>query len=165
LTFDLDPDLITSAKGLGSGFPIGAVIGKENLAQYFGPGSHSSTFGGNPVSIAAAIATMDAIFKKEFLDEVVEKSEFFFKQLLNNLIHLSIIQDLRGIGLMAGIECKFPVTNLLSELRNRGLIVLQAGEKVIRILPPLNVSKEELENGVNIIKETLEKEYMSVEKQ
>ncbi|WP_342046068.1 acetylornithine transaminase [Bacillus sp. OTU530] len=163
--FDLDPDLITSAKGLGNGFPIGAVIGKEKLQEYFGPGSHGSTFGGNPVSIAAAIATMDTIFKKEFLDEVVDKSEFLFKKLLNNLKHLSIIQDIRGIGLMAGIECKVPVTALLSELRNKGLIVLPAGEKVIRLLPPLTVSKEELENGVNIIKETLEKAYISAEKQ
>ncbi|WP_129726008.1 acetylornithine transaminase [Ectobacillus funiculus] len=163
--FDLNPDLITSAKGLGNGFPIGAVIGKEKLKEYFGPGSHGSTFGGNPVSIAAAIATMDTIFKKEFLDEVVDKSEFLFKKLLNNLKHLSIIQDIRGIGLMAGIECKVPVTALLSELRNKGLIVLPAGEKVIRLLPPLTVSKEELENGVNIIKETLEKAYISAEKQ
>lgn len=163
--FDLDPDLITSAKGLGSGFPIGAVIGKEKFAQYFGPGSHGSTFGGNPVSIAAAIATMDAIFNKDFLDEVADKGEFLLNQLLKNLKHINIIQDIRGIGLMAGIECKFPVTPLLNELRNMGLIVLPAGEKVIRLLPPLTVSKEELVKGVNIIRDTLEKEYMSFEKQ
>lgn len=163
--FDLDPDLITSAKGLGSGFPIGAVIGKEKLAEYFGPGSHGSTFGGNPISIAAAIATMDIIFKQDFLDEVVDKSEFLFTQLQNNLKHLSIIQDIRGIGLMAGIECKFHVGTLLSKLRKMGLIVLPAGEKVIRLLPPLTVSKQELENGVNLIKEILEKDYIQAEKQ
>ncbi|MGG1679774.1 acetylornithine transaminase [Neobacillus sp. NRS-1170] len=155
--FDLDPDLITSAKGLGSGFPIGAVIGKEKLAPYFGTGSHGSTFGGNPVSIAAAIATMETIFKKEFLDEVVDKSEFFFKQ-LHNLKHLSTILEIRGLGLMAGIECTIPVTTLLAKLQNIGLIALPAGEKVIRLLPPLTVSKAQLENGVNMIKEILEKE-------
>ncbi|MEH7331646.1 acetylornithine transaminase [Neobacillus drentensis] len=155
--FDLDPDLITSAKGLGSGFPIGAVIGKEKLAPYFGAGSHGSTFGGNPVSIAAAIATMETIFKKEFLDEVVDKSEFFFKQ-LHNLKHLSTIREIRGLGLMAGIECTIPVTTLLAKLRNIGLIALPASEKVIRLLPPLTVSKAQLENGVNMIKEILEKE-------
>lgn len=162
--FGLDPDLITAAKGLGSGFPIGALIGKEKLEPYFGPGSHGSTFGGNPVSIAAAIATMEAIFKEEFLNEVLDKSEFFFKQ-LNNLKHLNLIQDIRGIGLMAGIECKFPVIALISELRNKGLIVLPAGEKVIRLLPPLTVSKEELENGTNILKEILENACMSAEMQ
>ncbi|TWE08637.1 acetylornithine aminotransferase [Neobacillus bataviensis] len=163
--FDLDPDLITSAKGLGSGFPIGAVIGKEKLEPFFGQGSHGSTFGGNPVSLAAAIATMDAIFKEEFLDEVVEKSEFFFKQLRNNLNHLTIIKDIRGMGLMVGIECKLPAAPLLSELRKMGLIALPAGEKVIRLLPPLTVSKEELKYGVYIIKEILEKESLVADKQ
>ncbi|MFJ5759242.1 acetylornithine transaminase [Neobacillus sp. NPDC093182] len=157
--FDLDPDLITSAKGLGSGFPIGALIGIEKLEQYFGPGSHGSTFGGNPVSIAAAIATMEAIFNKEFLNEVLYKSEFLFMQ-LNSLKHFNLIQDIRGIGLMAGIECKLPVTAIIRELRNKGLIVLPAGEKVIRLLPPLTVSMEELENGMNILKEILEKAYV-----
>ncbi|PFO01360.1 aspartate aminotransferase family protein [Bacillus sp. AFS076308] len=163
--FDLDPDLITSAKGLGSGFPIGAVIGKEKLEPFFGQGSHGSTFGGNPVSLAAAIATMDAIFKEEFLDEVVEKSEFFFKQLRNNLNHLTIIKDIRGMGLMVGIECKLSAAPLLSELRKMGLIALPAGEKVIRLLPPLTVSKEELKYGVYIIKEILEKESLVADKQ
>ncbi|PGV52203.1 acetylornithine transaminase [Bacillus sp. AFS037270] len=163
--FDLDPDLITSAKGLGSGFPIGAVIGKEKLEPFFGQGSHGSTFGGNPVSLAAAIATMDAIFKEEFLDEVVEKSEFFFKQLRNNLNHLTIIKDIRGMGLMVGIECKLSAAPLLSELRKMGLIALPAGEKVIRLLPPLTVSKEELKYGVYIIKEILEKEFLVADMQ
>lgn len=156
--FDLDPDIVTSAKGLGSGFPIGAIIGKEKLAAHFGPGSHGSTFGGNPVSIAAAIATMETIFTKEFLAGVAEKSEFLLNHLKDSLADLSIIQDIRGLGLMVGIECTLPVTNLISELRNIGLIVLPAGEKVIRLLPPLNISKEELKNGVNTLAKIIEKE-------
>ncbi|MCM3724713.1 acetylornithine transaminase [Neobacillus cucumis] len=163
--FDLSPDLVTSAKGLGSGFPIGAVIGKEKYEPFFGPGSHGSTFGGNPVSIEAAIATMDAIFKKKFLGTVIDKSEFLFSQLRSNLNHLNIIQDIRGIGLMVGIDCKVPVPPLLSELRKMGLLVLPAGEKVIRLLPPLTVSKEELKYGVYIIKEILEKESLAADKQ
>ncbi|NRD77831.1 acetylornithine transaminase [Bacillus sp. BRMEA1] len=159
--YDLDPDLVTSAKGLGNGFPIGAVIGKEKLTPYFGPGSHGSTFGGNPVSIAAAVATMETIFNTEFLDEVVDKSQFLFLLLRTHLKHLHIIQDIRGIGLMAGIECQIPVTTLLSELRKMGLIVLPAGEKVIRLLPPLTISKEDLEKSVIIIKHLLEKLYLS----
>ncbi|MGG3467440.1 acetylornithine transaminase [Neobacillus pocheonensis] len=154
--YDLGPDLITTAKGLGSGFPIGACLGKENLAQYFGAGSHGSTFGGNPLSIAASIATMDTIFKEDFLAEVVDKSEYFFEQLRNQLHHLSMIENIRGIGMMAGIECKFSVTTVLSELRNMGLLALPAGDKVIRLLPPLTISEEHIKNGVNIIKEVLE---------
>ncbi|MGG7621464.1 acetylornithine transaminase [Bacillus coreaensis] len=158
--FDLNPDLVTSAKGLGSGFPIGAVIGKEKLTPYFGLGSHGSTFGGNPISIAAGIETMNTIFKKEFLDEVSDKSEFLFQQ-LNSLKQYRVVQDIRGIGLMAGIECKIPVSSLIPQLQNIGLIVLPAGERVIRLLPPLTVSFEELKIGVNIIKEMLEKACMS----
>lgn len=149
--FDLDPDIVTSAKGLGSGFPIGAVIGKEALGTYFGPGSHGSTFGGNPVAIAAAIATMELIFADELLAEIAEKSEWILKQLKNNLAGLSMVKDIRGLGLMIGIECTHPVTDVISELRSIGLIVLPAGEKVIRLLPPLNISKEELEKGIELL--------------
>ncbi len=162
--FDLNPDLVTSAKGLGSGFPIGAVIGKEKLTPYFGPGDHGSTFGGNPISIAAAIETMNTIFKKEFSDEVTDKSEFLFQQ-LNSLKQYRVVQDIRGLGLMAGIECMIPVSSLIPQLQNIGLIVLPAGERVIRLLPPLTVSFEELKIGVNMIKEMLENACMSVEMQ
>lgn len=160
--FDLNPDLVTSAKGLGSGFPIGAVIGKEKFTPYFGPGSHGSTFGGNPISIAAAIETMNTVFKKDFLDEVSYKSEFLFQH-LNSLKQFTIVQDIRGLGMMAGVECKIPVSSLIPQLQNIGLIVLPAGEQVIRLLPPLTISFEELKIGVNIIKEMLEKACMSAE--
>lgn len=162
--FDLNPDLVTSAKGLGSGFPIGAVIGKEKFTSYFCPGSHGSTFGGNPISIAAAIETMNTIFNKEFLNEVSYKSEFLFQQ-LNSLKLFRVVQDIRGLGLIVGIECKIPVSPLIPQLQNIGLIVLPAGERVIRLLPPLTVSYEELKIGVNIIKEILEKACMSAEMQ
>jgi len=157
--FDLVPDIVTSAKGLGSGLPIGAVIGKSNLEVHFGPGSHGSTFGGNPLSIAAAIETMETIFKEELLSAVDEKGELIVTELQNRLADLSIIKNIRGLGLMIGIECTVPVTTLISECRENGLIVLPAGEKVIRLLPPLNISKEELQNGIDILsKVIIEKE-------
>lgn len=149
--FGLDPDIVTSAKGLGSGFPIGAVIGKEALEKHFGPGSHGSTFGGNPVSIAAAIATMESIFTHDLLAEVAEKSELILQELQINFAGISFIKEIRGLGLMIGIECTLPVTDLISKLRSIGLIVLPAGEKVIRLLPPLNISKEDLENGIELL--------------
>ena len=153
--FDLDPDIVTSAKGLGSGFPIGAVIGKEALVKHFGPGSHGSTFGGNPVSIAAAIATMNSIFTEELLTEVAEKSNLLLNQLQNKLAGISIIKEIRGLGLMIGIECTLPVTDLISKLRAKGLIVLPAGEKVIRLLPPLNISQEDLDKGIQFFTEVV----------
>ena len=160
--FNVKPDIITSAKGLGSGFPIGAVIGKKGLAQYFGPGSHGSTFGGNPVSIAAATATMTTIFNHEFLAEVNEKSELLLTLLQVNLADLPIIQGIRGLGLMIGIECTLPINTLITQLRSIGLIVLPAGEKVIRLLPALTISKEELEKGTKILTTFMGKESNTI---
>ncbi|MEW8986734.1 MAG: acetylornithine transaminase [Bacillus sp. (in: firmicutes)] len=149
--FGLTPDIVTSAKGLGSGFPIGAVIGREHLSEYFGPGSHGSTFGGNPVSIAAAIATMNEIFHSELLEAVQEKGKYLVEQIQNNLSDVPFIKEVRGLGLMIGIECDQAVAPLLSELRNQGLILLQAGEKVIRLLPPLTVTNQEIDEAVKIL--------------
>lgn len=155
--FGLTPDIVTSAKGLGSGFPIGAVIGRENLSEYFGPGSHGSTFGGNPVSIAAAIATMIEIFNSELIENVQEKGKYLTSQLQTHLQDVSFVKEVRGLGLMIGIECDQAVAQLLSELRNQGLILLQAGEKVIRLLPPLTVTTAEIDEAVKIIAAVLKK--------
>lgn len=155
--FDLKPDIVTSAKGLGSGLPIGAVIGKAELKESFGPGSHGSTFGGNPVSIAAAIETMENIFEQGFLEEVLIKSEFYMSQLLKQLGHFDGIKEVRGLGLMIGIEFSYPVQNLLAELRKEGLLALPAGENVLRLLPPLTVTIQEMEKSIEIMKKTIEK--------
>lgn len=149
--FDLKPDIVTTAKGLGSGFPIGAVIGKESLKEYFGPGSHGSTFGGNPLSIASAIATMDIIFDDSFLEEVKKKGTYLKSQLIERLNACELVQEVRGLGLMLGIELKQPVEGVLKELRNNGLLALSAGEKVIRLLPPLTVTMEEIDQAVEKI--------------
>lgn len=155
--FGLTPDIVTSAKGLGSGLPIGAIIGKESLKTYFGPGSHGSTFGGNPVSIAAAIATMNEIFEAGFLEGVSIKSEFLFSQLTKLLKENKDIKDIRGLGLMVGIEFVFPVQNLLAKLREEGFLALPAGENVLRLLPPLTVSISEIECSIETLKATIEK--------
>lgn len=149
--FGLQPDIVTAAKGLGSGLPIGAVIGREKLGEFFGPGSHGSTFGGNPISIAAAISTMEEIFKPELLEEVIEKGDYLTNKLNEQLGSLSFVQEVRGLGLMIGIECSFKVAPLLTELRNNGLILLQAGEKVIRLLPPLIATRSEMDEAVQTL--------------
>lgn len=156
--FNLNPDIITSAKGLGSGFPIGAVIGKKELEQYFSPGSHGSTFGGNPVSIAAATATMLTIFNQEFLAEVNVKGEYLLELIQKKLGHLPMITEIRGLGLMIGIECNGPIATYIAQLRSVGLIVLPAGERVIRLLPALTVTKEEIETCVKMLATFMGKE-------
>lgn len=153
--FDLQPDIVTAAKGLGSGLPIGAVIGKESLKEYFGPGSHGSTFGGNPISIASATATMKIIFDDGFLEEVLIKSEFLLSQISKILTGMEMVKDVRGLGLMVGIEFTHPIHDLLAELRSEGLLALPAGENVIRLLPPLTISVHELEQSMEILNKTI----------
>ncbi|KIY22962.1 acetylornithine transaminase [Mesobacillus subterraneus] len=153
--FGISPDIITVAKGLGNGLPIGATIGKAQLAEHFGPGSHGSTFGGNPISTAAACAVMDIIFKSEFLEEVTAKGDALFQLLNQELGSLEVVKEIRGIGLMVGIELTVAAQDYLTKLRESGLIALPAGEKVIRLLPPLNVTHEDLQKAVFKLKEIL----------
>jgi acetylornithine aminotransferase len=153
--FDLHPDIISSAKGLANGIPTGAIVANGKLKEFFGPGSHGTTFGGNPLAMAAATKTMEIIFKEEFLEEVQEKSEYIFHLLNEKLKDHALVKDIRGIGLMIGIELDIPVEKILSELRKDGLIVLNAGEKVIRLLPSLTISKQELEKAITILENKL----------
>ncbi|WP_286181022.1 acetylornithine transaminase [Bacillus sp. ISL-37] len=155
--FGIEPDIITVAKGLGNGLPIGAAIGKEDLAEFFGPGSHGSTFGGNPISTAAAVAVMEIIFNDEFLKEASDKSRLLFELLHKELGCLEMVKEIRGLGLMAGIELTVAAQPILAEMRKSGLIALPAGEKVVRLLPPLNVTAEEIEKAVSLLKGTLNK--------
>lgn len=149
--YNLDPDIITVAKGLGNGFPVGGLIGKEHLVAAFGPGSHGSTFGGNPLAMAAALATVETIFDDSFLADVTEKSEYFFKHLNEQLSLASFVKEIRGKGLMVGIECHQEVSSIISSLRDKGLLVLSAGPNVLRLLPPLTVSYDELDKAVQLI--------------
>jgi acetylornithine/N-succinyldiaminopimelate aminotransferase len=153
--YGLKPDIISVAKGLGSGFPVGAIIAREELRNAFGPGSHGSTFGGNPVSIAAAIATMEIIFQPAFLNKVDEHGKWFMDELRKKIQKNKIITEIRGLGLMIGIELTISAAPILSKMREAGLLALPAGDKVIRLLPPLNATKEELAAGMKILSETL----------
>jgi acetylornithine/N-succinyldiaminopimelate aminotransferase len=149
--FALNPDIITSAKGLANGIPVGAIAAKKELVEFFGPGSHGTTFGGNPLAMAAATKTMEIIFEESFLQEVEQKSEFLISLLTEKLKENTAVKDIRGLGLIIGIELEVPVANVLGDLRESGLIVLNAGEKVIRLLPSLNITTEQLDEAVSIL--------------
>ncbi|MFS0824183.1 acetylornithine transaminase [Bacillus sp. 1P02SD] len=159
--FNLSPDIITLAKGLGSGLPVGAMLGKEKLKEAFGPGSHGSTFGGNPISLAAAKATLSIIFQDEFLAEVEKKGVYLKDELSKALLDQDVVTEIRGSGLMIGIACKAEVADYITKLRENGLLVLQAGPNVIRLLPPLTVTYEEIDEAIKMIKESLVAEYIS----
>ncbi|WP_173918368.1 acetylornithine transaminase [Halobacillus sp. Marseille-Q1614] len=156
--YGLSPDIITSAKGLGSGFPVGAMAGKAYLSESFSAGSHGSTFGGNPLSSAAVKATLSTIFNDQFLHEVNEKSSYFMKQLKENLENVQGVAEVRGKGLMIGIEVDEQAIDYVHKLREKGLLAVLAGPKVVRLLPPLTVSYEELDQAAEMLQTTLSKQ-------
>ncbi|MDW7615847.1 acetylornithine transaminase [Peribacillus simplex] len=153
--FNIQPDIITSAKGLGNGLPIGAMIGKERLSDFFNPGSHGSTFGGNPISVAAAESVLKEIFQSGFLKETVKKAEYLESELAKALKESEEVKEIRGLGLMVGIECKQDVQGFLMELQDEGLLVLSAGPKVLRLLPSLTVTESEIDMAISKIKKIL----------
>ncbi len=155
--FDVQPDIITVAKGLGNGLPIGAVIGKEALAEVFGPGSHGTTFGGNPLCVAAAEVVVQEIFQPQFLEETVEKGNYLLNELKKQLQAVDEIVDIRGLGLMIGIELNHEAKDALMELQKEGVLVLTAGPNVLRLLPALTVSKEEIDLAIAQIGKVLTK--------
>ena len=153
--FGIKPDIISVAKGMANGIPTGAIVADGRLKEFFGPGSHGTTFGGNPIAMAAATKTMEIIFQPTFLEEVQTKSEWIFSLLKQKLSGNQLVKDIRGLGLMIGIELDMPVVSILEELRKEGLIVLNAGEKVIRLLPSLNTPKEDIERAIAILEKNL----------
>jgi acetylornithine/N-succinyldiaminopimelate aminotransferase len=147
----LDPDIVAVAKGLGNGFPVGAMLGKEKLKESFGPGSHGTTFGGNLLAMAAAKATLTTIFEESFLKEVEEKGCYLREQLEEKLADASFVKEIRGKGLMVGVACDKEIGTVISQLQEKGLLTLPAGPNVLRLLPPLTVTKEEIDLAVGLI--------------
>ncbi|MCG7342582.1 acetylornithine transaminase [Sporosarcina sp. ACRSL] len=145
----LQPDIMTLAKGLGGGFPIGAMLGTADLFDSFGPGSHGTTFGGNPLAVAVAKTVVDHVFEEEFLKEVSSKSEALSQKLKKTLPSDKF--DIRGEGLLIGIDCKEDVTPYVRQAEEAGLLVVQAGTDVIRLLPPLTVTEQEIDQAVDIL--------------
>ncbi|RME83827.1 MAG: aspartate aminotransferase family protein [Zetaproteobacteria bacterium] len=139
------PDILTLAKGLGGGVPIGAMLARDDVAEAFTPGTHGSTFGGNPLAAQAALAVLEIIEREELLSHVRRLGEALGAK-LRALFPEAV--EVRGRGLMWGVEMKKPVEPLIEAARNEGLLVLQAGERVLRLLPPLVLSDEELSEGI-----------------
>lgn len=154
--FDVEPDIITMAKGLGSGFPIGAIVGKEKLAPAFGPGTHGTTFGGNPLASTAGLATLETIEEDGYIQKVNEMGEYLRTQLEGLKASHPNILDVRGKGLIVGVEMDAPVGDLVAALREEGILLLMAGPNVIRILPPFTITEEEIDEAVHALARVLE---------
>ncbi|MEN2041162.1 acetylornithine transaminase [Staphylococcus epidermidis] len=153
--YQLSPDIITLAKGLGNGLPIGAMLGKKNLGHAFGCGSHGTTFGGNRLSLAAANQTLSIINDADLLNDVQSKGQFLIENLRKSLVNKRNVIEVRGVGLMVGIEVTNDPSQVVREAKRMGLIILTAGKNVIRLLPPLTITKKQLEKGIEILTEII----------
>ena len=148
----IKPDIVPIAKGIGGGFPIGAVLVNKKVASGMKPGTHGSTFGGNPLAMSAGNAVMDVMFKKGFLSNVTKNGKYLLKE-LNKLKekYPKIIKEVRGKGLLVGLCLHKDQTNFIKKLLENNLLSVRAAENVVRLLPPLNVTKAEINLGLKII--------------
>ena len=146
------PDIVPIAKGIGGGFPLGAVLMTKEVSKCMIPGTHGSTYGGNPLAMAIGNTIMNEVFKRGFLLNVRNNSKYFLKQL--NLIknkYPKIIKEIRGIGLLIGIQVNVDLGIFINKLTKNRLLTIRAAENVVRILPPLNVKKKEIDLALKII--------------
>ena len=148
----IKPDIVPIAKGIGGGFPIGAVLVNKKVASGMKPGTHGSTFGGNPLAMAVGNTVMDIVSNKKFLKNIKSISKYFLLK-LNNLkkLYPNIIKNIRGKGLLIGIQLHTDQTKFIKKLMENKLLTIRAAENVVRILPPLNVKKNEVNQALKII--------------
>jgi len=147
------PDVMTLAKGLAGGFPMGACLAREWVAKHLTPGTHGTTFGGNPLACAAANAVLDVILAPGFLAEVERKSDLLWRE-LGALVgeFPAVFEELRGAGLMLGLKCRLPQAEVQQALLAEGLLAVNAGENVVRFVPPLIVSEAECRQAVAMVR-------------
>jgi len=153
--FDVIPDVICMAKGLGGGFPIGAVVATQKVASAFVPGDHGSTFGGNPLGCSVALAVLEELMDKGVVNEVNEKSKYIINKVLELKNKYNVISKIHGMGLMLGIKLETDKSKVINKCIEKGLLLVGAGEDVVRIVPALNITKEEIDNGLDILDKVL----------
>ncbi|KKL12143.1 hypothetical protein LCGC14_2538710, partial [marine sediment metagenome] len=145
-------DIMTLAKALGNGTAIGAMESKKEIGKSLVPGSHASTFGGNPLACAASVAVFETIQSENLLENVKKMSDYAFGQLRNMSEEFNIIKEVRGIGLMIGIELKTEANEIVKKCMEAGLLLNCTHETVIRFMPQLNVKKEHIDEGLDILR-------------
>ncbi|PRR72480.1 acetylornithine transaminase [Neomoorella humiferrea] len=154
--YGVEPDIMTLAKALAGGVPIGAMLAKEKVAASFAPGDHASTFGGNPLATAAGVAAFKALLEEGLVDNVRVMGEYFRGELEKLVREFPQLIEVRGRGLLLGLEMDGPADAVVAACMERGLLINSLHGHVLRFLPPLNVTKEEIDRAVAILKDALQ---------
>lgn len=146
------PDVLATAKGMGGGFPVGAVLATEKAASGMKAGAHGSTFGGNQLAMAVGNAVMDLLMEKGFLDRVT-KTAAYLRKTLEGVVarHPDVVEEVRGMGMMLGLKCKVTNTDLIARMREEGLLAVGSGDNVARLAPPLIVDKAQIDAAAEMI--------------
>jgi acetylornithine/LysW-gamma-L-lysine aminotransferase len=152
------PDVMCLAKPVAGGLPIGVTIAKENVMSSFKVGDHSTTFSGSPLVCAAACAAIDVLLEERLVERAAALGAYFKGQLENLQSKHKIIREVRGLGLMLGVEFRFDVLNIILKAMDKGVLILDAGRNVLRFLPPLVIEKEQIDKVVSVLDTVLEEE-------
>ncbi len=155
-TFDVTPDISTLAKAIAGGFPMGAIMASNDVGKTFQPGDHAATFGGSPLACAAAKASIKVILDEKLLEKSKENGAYFMKKLKKIKDNYNIVEDVRGKGLMIGMELNGDCGKMVDDLREKGIIVNCAAGNVLRFVPPLVISKTQIDSVTSGLEDTLE---------
>jgi acetylornithine/N-succinyldiaminopimelate aminotransferase len=156
--FDVKPDVITLAKGIANGLPLGVICASESVAATFSPGDHGTTFGGNPVSCAAALATLSTLITENHLEKIQQLSTYLFKRLQAlQILYPSQIKEVRGAGLMIGVELASKAKEILADCQHNGLLLNITADNVLRMLPPYIITEADIDVALKVISQAIEK--------
>jgi acetylornithine/N-succinyldiaminopimelate aminotransferase len=153
--YGISPDIVTLAKALGGGLPIGCMVVKNEIADILKPGMHASTFGGGPVVAAAALAVLRAIKQEKLLSKAQEMSGYLFSRLNELKVQYPVIKEVRGMGLMAGVELNIEGKPVVERCFEMGVLINCTHERVLRLMPALNVTKKEVDKAINVLSQAL----------
>ncbi|MGD8544262.1 MAG: acetylornithine/succinylornithine family transaminase [Candidatus Bathyarchaeota archaeon] len=156
--WDVTPDIMCLAKSVAGGLPLGVTFAKENIMASFKIGEHSTTFSGNPLICAAACAAIDVVVEEKLPERAAKLGKYFKERLGELQAKHMIVRDVRGLGLMIGMELKFDVLNILLKSINNGVLILDAGRTILRFLPPLVIEKKHIDRVVTVLDAILEEE-------
>ncbi len=152
----IEPDIMTLAKALGNGFPVGAMLAKEKIAQSFTAGNHGSTFGGNPLAMSAALATLQIMLEENILENTRKVGEYFLAQLKKLKDKHKVIKEVRGKGLMLAASLEVEAADIVQKCMQKGMLINSAGGKTLRFVPPLIINNKDVDQAISILDEVME---------